>query len=83
MKWRTNFAISIENAMSTKWIVRILAAMAMVAVVHVFMIFLAVPHPAAWYLGAMIYGGLVAVLFSTKSVFDRHGEESSLHSQWC
>ena len=45
----------------------------MVGVVHAFMVFFSVPKPAAWYLGTMIYGGLVAVLFSQKSLIDKLG----------
>jgi hypothetical protein len=59
--------------MAPKWIVRILAAGAMISVVHAFMIGFAVPSPAAWYLGAIIYAGLVAVLFSKRSIFDKLG----------
>ncbi|MDB4614644.1 hypothetical protein OAH18_03035 [bacterium] len=59
--------------MALKWIIRILAASAMVGVVHAFMIGFAVPTPAAWYLGAMIYAGLVAVLFSKSSIVDKVG----------
>jgi len=62
-----------KNIMTAKWIVRTLAAGAMVAVVHAFMIGFAVPHPAAWYLGAIIYVGLIAVLFSKSSIVDKLG----------
>ena len=55
------------------WTARTFGAMAMVAVVHVFMLWFAVPRPAAWYLGGMIYAGLIAVLFSRRSLFDKLG----------
>jgi len=45
----------------------------MIAVVHAFLIGFAVPSPAAWYLGAMIYAGLVAVIFSHSSIVDKLG----------
>ncbi len=59
--------------MTAKWVGRAVGAGAMVGVVHAFMIYFDVPRPAAWFLGAMIYGGLVAVLFAQRSIFDKMG----------
>jgi len=59
--------------MSSNWPVPILAAAAMVGVVHAFMIVFAVPRPTAWYLGAMIYAGLLAVLYSRRLLVDKVG----------
>jgi hypothetical protein len=55
------------------WIRRTIGALAMVVVVHAFILIFKVPKPDAWYVGAMIYTGLVAVLFSTKSLYDKLG----------
>lgn len=52
---------------------RFAGALAMVGVVHAFMLGFHVPRPAAWYLGAMIYAGLVAVLFARRSLADKLG----------
>ncbi len=59
--------------MAAKWILRIVGACGMVGVVHAFMIFYSIPRPAAWYLGAIIYAGLIAVLFSDKPLFEKLG----------
>ncbi|WP_146416568.1 hypothetical protein [Crateriforma conspicua] len=40
----------------------------MIALVHLFIIYFDIPTPAAWWIGAMIYSGLVAVLFSSRSL---------------
>jgi hypothetical protein len=45
----------------------------MVAVVHGFMVGFEVPSLAAWFLGAMMYVGLVAVLFARRSLLDKLG----------
>lgn len=59
--------------MSRQWLLRIIGAFAMVAVVHAFMLGFKVPTPEAWYLGAIIYAALVAVLFSKRSIIDKLG----------
>jgi hypothetical protein len=55
------------------WTARIGGAAIMVVVVHAFMVWFAVPRPAAWYLGAIIYAGLIAVMFSRRSLVDKFG----------
>jgi hypothetical protein len=45
----------------------------MVAVMHGFMVGFEVPSLAAWFLGAMMYVGLVAVLFARRSLLDKLG----------
>ncbi|HEX5442718.1 MAG TPA: hypothetical protein VFW87_02765 [Pirellulales bacterium] len=54
-------------------LLRLVGALAMVGVVHAFMVGFRVPRPAAWYLGAMMYAGLVAVLFARRSLADKLG----------
>jgi hypothetical protein len=54
-----------------RWILRTIAAVAMVGVVHAFMVGLDLPSPAAWVLGAMIYAGLVGVLFAQRPIADK------------
>jgi hypothetical protein len=56
---------------ASKWTLRLVGAGLLIAAVHVFMLTNAVPRPAAWYLGSLIYAGLVAVLFSRRSLFDK------------
>lgn len=55
------------------WTARIGGAAIMVAVVHAFMVWFAVPRPAAWYLGAIIYAGLIVVMFSRRSLVEKIG----------
>lgn len=55
------------------WTARIGGAAVMVALVHAFMVWFAVPRPAAWYLGAIIYAGLIAVMFSRRPLVDKLG----------
>src|SRR2546427_661723 len=54
-----------------KFMPQILGAIAMIAVVHAFMMWFEVPNPHAWFLGAVIYAGLVAVLFDKGSFIDK------------
>jgi hypothetical protein len=60
-----------RNHWFTVWIVRGLGAIALIGLVHAFMIYFAVPTPAAWYLGAIIYAGLLAVLLARMSMLDK------------
>jgi hypothetical protein len=57
--------------MTRSWMLRSVAAVGMVGVVHVFTLCLAIPSPAAWILGAMIYAGLLGVLLSHYSMIDK------------
>ena len=56
-----------------RWMPRIIGAMVMIGVVHAFMLWLNMPTFEAWCLGSLIYTGLVAVLFSRKSLIDKLG----------
>lgn len=68
---QANIGESSRKPTRITWVVRFAGAILMIAIVHAFMVHFAVPSPAAWYLGAIIYAGLVAVLFDESSIVDK------------
>lgn len=58
------YSLRLRELVAMKTILRLAGALSMVGVVHLFIVYFDVPKPAAWWVGALIYSGLLAVLLS-------------------
>lgn len=63
----------LNQTTTAKRALQLICAFAMVGVVHVFIVQCQIPKPEAWWIGAMIYSGLVGVLLSRYTLLQKIG----------